>query len=86
VPPHDVPALQRTLASIVADPALALQRAQAASRHFATRDYTTRQFALQHVRITQDFMRTPRTDMPLRSSETTLHAELGQVAPQRRTN
>jgi glycosyltransferase involved in cell wall biosynthesis len=87
VPPHDVPALQRTLAAIVADPALALQRAQAASRHFAARDYTTRQFALQHVRLTQDFMRTRRKDaVPMRTPETKPHADLGQVAPRRRTN
>lgn len=62
VPPHDVPALQRALDEIVANPALALQRAQAASRHFVERDYTTRQFALQHARITQDFLRTRRVD------------------------
>jgi hypothetical protein len=86
VPPHDVPALQHVLDTIVANPALALERAQAASRHFAARDYTTRQFALQHVRLTQEFMRTRHMDMPTRPSETALHAELGNVAPQRRVN
>jgi hypothetical protein len=89
VPPHDVPALQHALDTIVSNPALALQRAQAASRHFAARDYTTRQFALQHVRLTQEFMRTWHMDLPARSSETARHAELGElgnVAPQRRVN
>lgn len=81
VPPHDVPALQRALATLVANPALALERAQAASRHFAARDYTTRQFAIQHVRLTQEFMRTRHMDVPARASETALH-----VAPQRRVN
>jgi glycosyltransferase involved in cell wall biosynthesis len=81
VPPHDVAALQRTLDAIVENPALALERAQAASRHFAARDYTTRQFALQHVRITQDFLRMRRADMPVR-----VHADIGQAAPQRRAN
>jgi hypothetical protein len=73
--------MQRALDTIVANPALALQRAQAASRHFAARDYTTRQFALQHVRLTQEFMRTRHVDVPARSPETALH-----VAPQRRVN
>ncbi len=86
VPPHDVPALQRTLDTIVADPALTLQRAQAASRHFAARDYTTRQFALQHVRLTQEFMKTRHVDVAARSPDTVLHAEIGHVAPQRRVN
>lgn len=80
VPPHDVQALQRTLDAIVANPALGLQRAQAASRHFAARDYTTRQFAMQHVRITQDFMRSAR---PV---EAPLHADIGNVAPSRGAN
>ncbi|WP_060856907.1 glycosyltransferase [Caballeronia sordidicola] len=80
VPPHDVQALQRTLDVIVANPALALQRAQAASRHFAARDYTTRQFAMQHVRITQDFMHR------VRPVEAPLHADIGNVAPSRGAN
>lgn len=62
VPPHDVPALQRALDELIANPSLALERAQAASRHFVERDYTTRQFALQHARITQAFLRTRRVD------------------------
>jgi glycosyltransferase involved in cell wall biosynthesis len=53
---HDVPGLQQALAGMVADPALVLDRARAASRHFVERDYTTRQFALQHVRLTRDFL------------------------------
>lgn len=64
VPPHDVPALQRALDELVSNPRLALERAQAASRHFVARDYTTRQFALQHARITQEFLRTRRVDAP----------------------
>jgi glycosyltransferase involved in cell wall biosynthesis len=62
VAPHDVPALQRALEAIVADPARALERAQAASRHFVERDYTVRQFAMQHVHITREFLRKRRTE------------------------
>ena len=80
VPPHDVQALQRTLETIVANPELALQRAQAASRHFAARDYTTHQFAMQHVRITQEFMRNAR---PV---ETPAHADLHGIASSRRAH
>jgi glycosyltransferase involved in cell wall biosynthesis len=80
VPPHDVEALQRTLQNIVADPELALRRAQAASRHFAARDFTTRQFAMQHVRVTQDFMRTARP------AETPVHADLHGVASSSRAH
>lgn len=68
VPPHDVPALQRALDEIVSNPALALRRAQAASRHFVDRDYTTRQFALQHARITQDFLRARPVGLPSTSA------------------
>jgi glycosyltransferase involved in cell wall biosynthesis len=65
---HDVTALQQALAAIVADPALALERARAASRHFVERDYTTRQFALQHVRLTRDFLRQRKTEAHAGSS------------------
>jgi glycosyltransferase involved in cell wall biosynthesis len=89
VPPHDVPALQRALDEIVANPALALERAQAASRHFAARDYSTRQFALQHAHITQEFLRKRLATMPpaatSRQSEA-LHAERLKSAPQRSTS
>ena len=53
VPPYDSAALRRTLDELRANPALALARAQAALRHFIARDYTTREFALQHVRLTR---------------------------------
>jgi glycosyltransferase involved in cell wall biosynthesis len=80
VKPHDVAALQRALDAIVADPALALERAQAASRHFVERDYTTRQFALQHARLTQEFLRDRRTEAPAngspRQAERPMHDEL----------
>jgi glycosyltransferase involved in cell wall biosynthesis len=56
VPIHDPQALRAALDALVADPALALERARAASRHFVERDYTTREFAMQHARITRDFM------------------------------
>jgi glycosyltransferase involved in cell wall biosynthesis len=78
VPPHDVQALQQTLRTIVANPELALQRAQAASRHFVARDYTTHQFAMQHVRLTQEFMRQAR---PV---DTPVHGDLHRVASSRR--
>lgn len=80
VPPHDVQALQETLRIIVGNPELALQRAQAASRHFAARDYTTHQFAMQHVRITQQFIRQAR------SVETPVHADVHSVASSRRAH
>jgi glycosyltransferase involved in cell wall biosynthesis len=54
VPAHDSAALRRTLDELRANPSLALARAQAALRHFIARDYTTREFALQHVRLTRD--------------------------------
>ncbi|CDY75876.1 Glycosyltransferase [Caballeronia glathei] len=57
VPPHDVAALRSALETLVADPALALSHAQAASRHFVERDFTTHEFAMQHARITRDFLR-----------------------------
>ena len=89
VQPHDVPALQRALDEIVANPALALERAQAASRHFAARDYSTRQFALQHAQITQEFLRKRLATAPpaatSRQSEA-LHAERLKSAPQRSTS
>ncbi|MDR5782822.1 glycosyltransferase [Caballeronia sp. LZ065] len=53
VPAHDAPALRRALDELRGNPALALARAQAAMRHFKARDYTTREFALQHVRLTR---------------------------------
>jgi glycosyltransferase involved in cell wall biosynthesis len=80
VPPHDVQALQETLRIIVGNPELALQRAQAASRHFAARDYTTHQFAMQHVRITQQFIRQARF------VETPVHADVHSVASSRRAH
>ncbi|WP_321795363.1 glycosyltransferase [Caballeronia sp. J97] len=54
VPAHDPAALRRTLDELRANPSLALARAQAALRHFKARDYTTREFALQHARLTRD--------------------------------
>jgi glycosyltransferase involved in cell wall biosynthesis len=72
---HDVPALQRALEGIVADPALALERARAASRHFVERDYTTRQFAMQHVHITREFLR-KRQPEPSRQADIAMGDEL----------
>ncbi|SAK65588.1 glycosyltransferase [Caballeronia ptereochthonis] len=54
VPEHDSAALRRALDELRANPSLALARAQAALRHFVSRDYTTREFALQHVRLTRE--------------------------------
>ncbi|KXU86013.1 glycosyl transferase [Caballeronia megalochromosomata] len=54
VPAHDHAALRRAVDELRANPSLALARAQAALRHFKARDYTTRAFALQHVRLTRD--------------------------------
>jgi glycosyltransferase involved in cell wall biosynthesis len=54
VPPHDPRAMRAALDEMIANPTLALMRAQAALRHFVARDYTTREFALQHVRLTRE--------------------------------
>ncbi|SAK51962.1 glycosyltransferase group 1 protein [Caballeronia hypogeia] len=54
VPAHDRAALKRAVDELRANPSLALARAQAALRHFIARDYTTREFALQHVRLTRE--------------------------------
>ncbi|WP_250510791.1 glycosyltransferase [Caballeronia sp. GACF4] len=57
VPAHDSAAMRRALDDMRSNPALALHRAQAALRHFIEQDYTTREFALQHVRITREALR-----------------------------
>jgi glycosyltransferase involved in cell wall biosynthesis len=54
IPAHDPVELRRALDEMRSNPALALARAQAALRHFVARDYTTREFALQHVRLTRE--------------------------------
>ncbi|MGA7780099.1 MAG: glycosyltransferase, partial [Paraburkholderia sp.] len=54
VPPFNPPALRDAVDKLVAAPDDALAQAQAASDELLSRDLTTRQFALQHVRITED--------------------------------
>lgn len=57
VPPFNPPALRDAVDKLVAAPDDALAQAQAASDELLSRDLTTRQFALQHVRITEDLLR-----------------------------
>jgi len=57
VPPFDPSALRDALDRLVASPAAALRQAQAAAEELLARDLTTRQFAMQHVRITEALLR-----------------------------
>jgi glycosyltransferase involved in cell wall biosynthesis len=57
VPPFDPQALRDAVDRLVAFPDATLRQAQAAVQQLLSRDLTTRQFAMQHVRITQDLLR-----------------------------
>jgi glycosyltransferase involved in cell wall biosynthesis len=57
VPPFDSKALREAVDRLAASPAEGLRQAQAAAEQLLSRDLTTRQFALQHVRITEDLLR-----------------------------
>ncbi|QDQ83994.1 glycosyltransferase family 4 protein [Paraburkholderia megapolitana] len=56
VPPFDATALREAADRLVAQPAQALRQAQSAALQLMSRDFTTRQFALQHVRITEELL------------------------------
>lgn len=56
VPPFDATALREAADRFVAQPAQALRQAQSAALQLMSRDFTTRQFALQHVRITEELL------------------------------
>jgi glycosyltransferase involved in cell wall biosynthesis len=79
VPPFDSQALRAAVDRLVAEPDDALRQAQAAAVQLRTRDLTTRQFALQHVRITEELLRqraAPRTEL-----RTELRSEVRAEAP-----
>jgi hypothetical protein len=57
VPPFDAEALREAANRLAASPAEGLRQAQAATEQLLSRDLTTRQFALQHVRITDELLR-----------------------------
>ncbi|HEY1997295.1 glycosyltransferase family 4 protein [Paraburkholderia sp.] len=57
VPPFDPLALRKAVDHLVASPHDALRQAQAAAEELLSRDLTTRQFAMQHVRITEELLR-----------------------------
>ncbi|CAB3750769.1 glycosyltransferase [Paraburkholderia humisilvae] len=56
VPPFDPQALREAAERLVAAPDDALRQARAAAAELLSRDFTTRHFALQHVRITRDLL------------------------------
>jgi glycosyltransferase involved in cell wall biosynthesis len=57
VPPFDAPTLRAAVDRLVGAPHEALRQAQAAAEQLVSRDLTTRHFALQHVRITEELLR-----------------------------
>jgi len=56
VPPFDPEAMREAVDRLAASPAEGLRQAQAAAEQLLSRDLTTRQFALQHVRITEELL------------------------------
>ncbi|MEW6341353.1 MAG: glycosyltransferase family 4 protein [Paraburkholderia sp.] len=57
VQPFDPQAMREAVDRLVAAPHEALRQAQAATEQLLSRDLTTRHFAMQHVRITEDLLR-----------------------------
>jgi glycosyltransferase involved in cell wall biosynthesis len=57
VQPFDSQAMREAVDRLVAAPHEALRQAQAAAEQLLSRDLTTRHFAMQHVRITEDLLR-----------------------------
>ncbi|HZZ11505.1 MAG TPA: glycosyltransferase [Paraburkholderia sp.] len=57
VPPFNPQALSEAVDRLAAAPLDALHQAQAAAAGLVARDLTTRHYAMQHVRITQDMLR-----------------------------
>ncbi|MEA3132021.1 MAG: hypothetical protein QOF46_3816 [Paraburkholderia sp.] len=56
IPPFDPQALRETVDRLAASPLDALRQAQAAAAGLLSRDLTTRNYAMQHVRITQEML------------------------------
>jgi glycosyltransferase involved in cell wall biosynthesis len=57
VPPFCPQALRDAVDQLAADPAQALRQAQAAAAGLLARDLTTRHYAMQHVKITEEMLR-----------------------------
>lgn len=57
VPPFDPEMLRMAADRLAASPEEALRQAQAAATQLMSRSFTTEQFAVQHVRITEDLLR-----------------------------
>jgi glycosyltransferase involved in cell wall biosynthesis len=64
IPPFDPAALRDALERLVASPADALRQAQAAAAGLLERDLTTQHYAMQHVRLTQQMLRTRARNQP----------------------
>jgi len=56
VPPFDSQAMREAVDRLVDSPSEALSQAQTAAEQLLSRDLTTRHFAMQHVRITEDLL------------------------------
>lgn len=57
IPPFNPQALREAADQLAAEPMEALRQAQAAAGGLLSRDLTTRHYAMQHMRITQDMLR-----------------------------
>ncbi|CAE6691771.1 hypothetical protein R69619_00277 [Paraburkholderia nemoris] len=57
IPPFNPQALREAVDQLAASPADALHQAQAAATGLLSRDLTTQNYAMQHVRITQEMLR-----------------------------
>jgi glycosyltransferase involved in cell wall biosynthesis len=57
IPPFDPQALREAVDQLAASPTDALRQAQAAAAGLLSRDLTTQNYAMQHVRVTQEMLR-----------------------------
>ncbi len=57
IPPFNPQALREAVDQLAASPVDALRQAQAAAAGLLARDLTTQNYAMQHVRITQEMLR-----------------------------
>jgi len=64
IPPFDPQALRDAVDHLAAFPAEALRQAQAAAAGLLARDLSTQHYAMQHVRITQEMLRTRARTQP----------------------
>ena len=64
ISPFNPPALRDAVDQLAAFPAEALRQAQAAAAGLLERDLTTRHYAMQHVRITQEMLRARARTQP----------------------